>query len=166
MGSSASQNPEALYDQRLFNQDRGIAGGLSQDDAYNVYDKPLFADKGSSIYRPTKRDDDELYGEDGGDGADPAPRTGKFRPDKGFAGAEGGASAAGGARVGGPVQFEREEDPFDLEGLVGEVRGRMGRKENALDSIGRRGHMSAAGGGAELQRETTRSKVNFKKGSN
>ena len=166
VGSSASQNPEALYDQRLFNQDRGIAGGLSQDDAYNVYDKPLFADKGSSIYRPTKRDDDELYGEDGGDGADPAPRTGKFRPDKGFAGAEGGASAAGGARVGGPVQFEREEDPFDLEGLVGEVRGRMGRKENALDSIGRRGHMSAAGGGAELQRETTRSKVNFKKGSN
>ena len=37
---------EAMYDQRLFNQDAGGAGaGMGGEDSYNIYDKPLFADR-------------------------------------------------------------------------------------------------------------------------
>merc|ERR1712176_51742 len=60
----ASMGGEALYDQRLFNQDQGIASGLATEDTYNIYDKPLFADKGNSIYRPKTSADDELYGQE------------------------------------------------------------------------------------------------------
>ena len=41
-----------MFDQRLFNQESGIAAPEAGDDSYNVYDKPLF--RGSSanqIYR-------------------------------------------------------------------------------------------------------------------
>ena len=35
-----------MYDQRLFNQDAGGAGaGMGGEDSYNIYDKPLFADR-------------------------------------------------------------------------------------------------------------------------
>jgi hypothetical protein len=34
-----------MYDQRLFNQDTGVATGLGGEDSYNIYDKPLFADR-------------------------------------------------------------------------------------------------------------------------
>ena len=35
-----------MYDQRLFNQDVGGAGaGMGGEDSYNIYDKPLFADR-------------------------------------------------------------------------------------------------------------------------
>ena len=53
---------EAMYDQRLFNQDAGMASGLATDDQYNTYDKPLFADRAAvGNYRPTSGagDDDE-----------------------------------------------------------------------------------------------------------
>jgi len=161
-------NGEALYDQRLFNQDRGMSSGLANDDTYNIYDKPLFADRGSTIYRPKQSNDDELYGQEE---MEAAIRTERFKADKGFAGAEGGAgaSARGGSRVGGPVQFEREkqekqeEDPFDLEGLIGDVRG--GRKKDTLSSIGKQGFMSAAGGGSSLSRSSGRRSVEFRKGS-
>lgn len=37
---------EAMYDQRLFNQDTGLGGpGMGAEDSYNIYDKPLFADR-------------------------------------------------------------------------------------------------------------------------
>jgi hypothetical protein len=45
---------EAMYDSRLFNQDTGGTGsGLASEDAYNMYDKPMWADRGSGLYRPT-----------------------------------------------------------------------------------------------------------------
>lgn len=40
---------EAMYDQRLFNQDAG-ASTLGGEDSYNIYDKPLFADR-SDIFK-------------------------------------------------------------------------------------------------------------------
>ena len=157
----ASAGGEALYDQRLFNQDQGMSSGLAADDAYNIYDKPLFADKGNSIYRPKASADDELYGQGG---EEEAIRTERFKADKGFSGAEGGEgrSARGGSRMGGPVQFEKEadeQDPFDLEGLIGDVRG--GRKP--LDKIGKQGHMSANAGGADFE-SSGRKSINFRKG--
>ena len=73
-----------------------------------MYDKPLFADKGSSLYRPKAATEDELAAGGG------AAEGRHFKPDKGFAGVDYGAATRGG---GGPVQFEKdqEEDPFGLE---------------------------------------------------
>ena len=86
----------------------GVASGLLAEDAYNMYDKPLFADKGSSLYRPKASTEDELAAGGG------AAEGRHFKPDRGFAGVDYGAATRGG---GGPVQFEKdqEEDPFGLE---------------------------------------------------
>eukprot|EP00192_Tetraselmis_astigmatica_P008664 CAMPEP_0117682022 /NCGR_PEP_ID=MMETSP0804-20121206/19369_1 /TAXON_ID=1074897 /ORGANISM="Tetraselmis astigmatica, Strain CCMP880" /LENGTH=626 /DNA_ID=CAMNT_0005491969 /DNA_START=9 /DNA_END=1889 /DNA_ORIENTATION=- len=124
---------ETMYDARLFNQEGGTASGLAADDQYNLYDKPLFADRGSSLYKAGRRDRDA--DEDGED-----VDTGRFKPDKGFKGAD--VSAGPRSK---PVEFERqEEDPFGLGVLMDDVRG---RKKGALDGIGSRGGMSAGGGG-------------------
>ncbi len=50
---------EAMYDQRLFNQEGGMGHGLATDDAYNLYDKPLFADRGTGLHRAKAAADDE-----------------------------------------------------------------------------------------------------------
>ena len=68
---------EAMYDQRLFNQEGGLASGLEADDAYNTYDKPLFADRGSNLYRAPARGDDEPGADD-----EAGVRTEKFKPDR------------------------------------------------------------------------------------
>ncbi|GIL60468.1 hypothetical protein Vafri_15027 [Volvox africanus] len=147
---------EVQYDQRLFNQDAGMQSGFGPDDSYNMYDKPLFADRGSHLFKASRATaDDEDMGP-----SDVGPRTDRFRPDKGFEGAEpaAGAAARGG---GGRLEFERqaaaaeEADPFGLDQFLSEVKGggreRGGRKGNALDAIGQRGGMSAAGGGASFE---------------
>jgi len=105
---------EALYDSRLFNQSSGMDSGFGADDDYNTYSKPLF-DRGeaSSIYRP-KRDDADIYGDVDTQMAKLSD-TSKFKPDKGFKGADGGR--AGGARD-APVQFEKDADPFGLDDLL------------------------------------------------
>lgn len=59
---------EAMYDQRLFNQEGGMGHGLTSDDAYNLYDKQLFADRAATgLHRAKAAADDE----DGG--PPPAP---------------------------------------------------------------------------------------------
>jgi SNW domain-containing protein 1 len=40
------------YDQRLFDQEQGLSSGFHGDDAYDLYDKPLFHEKGNGIYKP------------------------------------------------------------------------------------------------------------------
>lgn len=68
---------EVMYDQRLFNQEAGMDSGLAADDAYNIYDSRLFADRGSNLYRHRQdRDDDQYGGRAGEEGAR------KFKPDK------------------------------------------------------------------------------------
>ena len=63
---------EAMYDQRLFNQDTGTAAGFGAEDTYNTYDKPLFADRGAvARHRPTGAGEDE---------EEDAERS--FKPDK------------------------------------------------------------------------------------
>lgn len=72
--------------------------------------------------------------------------TQRFRPDKGFAGAD--YARGQGTGEGGAVQFEREgdeADPFGLDAFLSDVRG--GKKKGALDDIGKRGGMGAGGGG-------------------
>jgi hypothetical protein len=53
---------EAMYDQRLFNQEGGMGHGLVSDDAYNLYDKPMFADRGTGLHRAKAAADDEEGG--------------------------------------------------------------------------------------------------------
>lgn len=103
---------ESLYDSRLFNQSSGMDAGFGPEDEYNTYSRPLFdRGEGGSIYRP-KKSDSEIYG-DADEQMKKLTDTSRFRPDKGFKGAEGGSSA--GPRD-APVQFERmrdESDPYD-----------------------------------------------------
>ena len=66
MPSASSSKGELQFDQRLFNQNKGMDSGFGDDDAYNVYDKPWRQDKdiGNSIYRPSKNVDKDVYGDD------------------------------------------------------------------------------------------------------
>ena len=91
------------FDSRLFNQSEGMSSGFGKDDDYNVYSKPLF-DRGAaaSVYRP-KRDDAEAYGDADAQFKE-LSNTSKFKPDKGFRGADSSESNSG---RDGPVQFER-----------------------------------------------------------
>jgi len=51
-----------MYDQRLFNRSEGLSSGFGSEDSYNIYDKPLFAERSSNtIYRPKKTVSDENY---------------------------------------------------------------------------------------------------------
>lgn len=94
---------ESMFDSRLFNQSSGMDSGFGNDDEYNAFSKPLF-DRGeaSTIYRPKKNDSD-VYGDAEAQLAKLSD-TSRFKPDKGFKGAEGGVGAGG---RDAPVQFER-----------------------------------------------------------
>ena len=137
---------EAMYDQRLFNQDGGLGSGYNQEDAYNLYDKALFADRGSNLYNPKGAADGEAYG--GGAAEDDKNfSTARFRPDKGFSGADGKGNApvASAGPRSQPVEFEMDgDDPFGLDKFMTEVK----TGKSAVDKIGSRGTMHAAGGGS------------------
>lgn len=150
---------EALYDTRLFNQDKGMSAGFGDMDAYNLYDKPLFADRGSGLYRPKATQDDEMYG----DRAKGQIRVDRFKADNPFQGTEEPTAAAGGRDA--PVEFEA--DPFGLDQFVTTVKG--GSRKKPLDDIGKRGGMKASAGGSsydELSRghHTSRSRMQFESG--
>lgn len=114
--ASAPPSQEAMFDQRLFNQSKGLDSGFAgDDDGYNVYDK-AWRREGSTanaIYRPSKNVDRDVYGDD----LEKLVQTSRFQPDKGFAGADRGQ------RRDGPVQFEKEEeDPFGLDKFLTEAK--------------------------------------------
>lgn len=113
-----TQNKEAMYDSRLFNQSSGFAAGFNEDQAY---DKPLFAERDAlnSIYRPQVGDDDE----DGGETLDRIQKEKRFdtlgrAPKEGFKGTETTEQRSG------PVQFERDrgDDPFGVEAMISEAK--------------------------------------------
>lgn len=88
-------------DSRLYNTSEGMDSGFGREDDYTAYTKPLFdRAQAASIYRPTRGevDADEQYEQL------KAGATSKFRPHKGFNGAEGGMAAE--PRT-APVQFEK-----------------------------------------------------------
>lgn len=139
----AGRGGEVMYDQRLFNQEKGMESGFVTDDQYNVYDRGLFTAQPtlSTLYRPKKDVDTEIYG-----GADEHMekilKTDRFKPDKGFT----GTSEKNGPRD-RPVEFEKdaeEADPFGLDMFLTEVR--KGKK--AIEKVGSGGTMAAAGGGS------------------
>ncbi|XP_001354931.1 puff-specific protein Bx42 [Drosophila persimilis] len=108
--AKSAGNGETLFDQRLFNTTKGMDSGYGDDEAYNVYDKPWRDANtlGNHIYRPSKQADSDNYGGD----LDAIVNTKRFVPDKQFSGAS--RETAGAVRS-GPVEFEKEEDPFGLD---------------------------------------------------
>ncbi|MCI20432.1 SNW/SKI-interacting protein-like, partial [Trifolium medium] len=158
--ASTKQGTEVMYDERLFNQDKGMSSGFATDDQYNVYDKGLFTAQPtlSTLYRPKKDVDNETYG-----GADEQlekiMKTDRFKPDKGFTGAS--ERAAPRDR---PVEFENEEaDPFGLDQFLTEVK--KGKK--ALDNVGGGGTMRASAGSSMRDSSdggSGRTRIGFERG--
>ncbi|XP_074631241.1 SNW domain-containing protein 1-like [Acropora palmata] len=125
--ASAPASQEALYDQRLFNQSKGLDSGFGgDDDIYNVYDK-AWRREGSTanaMYRPSKNVDRDVYGDD----VEKLVQTNRFQPDREFAGTDRTQ------RRDGPVQFEKEEeDPFGLDKFLTEAK----KGKRALDEPSR-----------------------------
>ena len=142
MASTGASKGEVMYDQRLFNQEKGMDSGFATDDQYNVYDKAMFTAQPtlSTLYRPKKDADSEMYG-----GTDEQlekiRKTDRFKPDRAFAGTS--EKTSGGRDR--PVEFEKdaeEADPFGLDQFLTEVK--KGKK--AMDKVGGGGTMRASGG--------------------
>jgi len=116
MPNARSNNGETQYDQRLFNQNKGMDSGFGDDESYTVYDRPWRTNQtvGQSIYRPSRNADKDIYGED----LDKLIKTNRFVPDKEFSGTDRTS------RREGPVQFERQEedDPFGLDKFLTEAK--------------------------------------------
>ncbi|WMV53999.1 hypothetical protein MTR67_047384 [Solanum verrucosum] len=105
-----------MYDQRLFNQDKGMDSGFADDDAYNLYDKALFTAQ-STLYRPKKDVDSDTYGEQ------QQEKITHSKPDNAFA----GTSERTGPRD-RPVEFEA--DPFGLDQFWTGVKNNMANNGN------------------------------------
>lgn len=135
MPAKSAATGEGLFDQRLFNQSRGMDSGFNDDDAYNVYSEPWRKEGniGSNIYRPSKNIDKEMYG---GEDLDELRKTNRFVPDKEFSGTDRSAPA-GGSRS-GPVQFEKdEEDPFGLDQFLDTAKRASNKRSNDDERRGR-----------------------------
>ena len=163
MASTGAGRGEVIYDQRLFNQDKGMDSGFANDDQYNIYDKGLFTAQPtlSTLYRPKKDTDSEMYGGDADEQLDKIMKTDRFKPDRAFAGT---AEKAGPRDR--PVEFEKdaeEADPFGLDQFLTEVK--KGKK--AMDKVGTGGTMRATAG--SMMRDgndggSGRSRIGFERG--
>ncbi|KAF7251519.1 SNW domain-containing protein 1 [Varanus komodoensis] len=113
---------EVQYDQRLFNQSKGMDSGFAggEDEIYNVYDQPWRSgkDMAQNIYRPSKNVDKDMYGDDL---EARIKTTNRFVPDKEFSGSDRRQRGRE-----GPVQFE--EDPFGLDKFLEEAKQHGGSK--------------------------------------
>ncbi|NWV36931.1 SNW1 protein, partial [Grantiella picta] len=114
---------EIQYDQRLFNQSKGMDSGFAggEDEIYNVYDQPWRSgkDMAQNIYRPSKNVDKDMYGDD----LEARIKTNRFVPDKEFSNSDRNSRGRG---RDGPVQFE--EDPFGLDKFLEEAKQHGGSK--------------------------------------
>lgn len=115
---------ELQFDQRLFNQSKGVSSGFGEDDDYNVYDKPWKSAQATSIYRPSKKNDSELYGDE----LEELSKN-RFVPDREFSGTDRTTKRDG------PVQFEKQDDddPFGLDKFLTEVKKASKRPETSTN---------------------------------
>ena len=101
---------ETLYDTRLFNKSEGVHSGFHDEDAYDVYDKPLFSQSaGDAIYRPQKSKTE--YSEER---VREMIETSRFTASKKFKGSEKSDRT-------GPVEFEKA-DPFGLDQFLDKAK--------------------------------------------
>ncbi|KAJ4704216.1 SNW/SKI-interacting protein-like [Melia azedarach] len=160
--TGAARGGEVMYDQRLFNQEKGMDSGFATDDQYNVYDKGLFTAQPtlSTLYRPKKDGDADMYGGNADEQLDKIMKTDRFKPDKGFV----GSSERSGPRD-RPVEFEKEAeeaDPFGLDQFLTEVKG--GKK--TMEKVGSGGTMRASAG-SSLRDDyggSSRTRIGFERG--
>ncbi|OMO58279.1 hypothetical protein COLO4_34758 [Corchorus olitorius] len=116
LGMAYTGGKVMMYDQRLFNQEKGMDSGFAIHDQYNIYDKGLFIAQPtlSTLYRPKKDMDSAMYGSAEGQLDHRLMKTDRFKPDK-----------ASGPRD-RPVEFEKEAeeeaDPFGLDQFLTEVK--------------------------------------------
>lgn len=126
LGMTTKTSEELQYDQRLFNQTAGMDSGFAEEDAYNIYDKPLMKGTSSSMLHRPKGGDDEQYGEEKAqEDYDKLSKTNRFQPDKGFSGAGDGDGGGGKRKRDVPVEFEKEQkeaDPFGLDQFLSEAK--------------------------------------------
>ncbi|GLU09921.1 hypothetical protein SLE2022_267560 [Rubroshorea leprosula] len=160
--TGAARGGEVMYDQRLFNQEKGMDSGFATDDQYNIYDKGLFTAQPtlSTLYKPKKDVDSDMYG-----GADEQlekiMKTDRFKPDKSFS----GTSERAGPRD-RPVEFEKEAeeaDPFGLDQFLTEVK--KGKK--AMEKVGGGGTMKASAGSSMrdgYEGGSGRTRIGFERG--
>jgi len=148
LGQQVARSADSSFDQRLFNQTEGMDSGFGDDDNYNVYSKALFDRGVAGVYRPKPVEADAIS--DAGLKDMLEKSTARFKPDRGFEGAEEGTRAAPRDK---PVAFEREEaDPFGIGQMLSAVK-KGGRQ--TLDKIGTQGHMSASAGSGQGQTRDT-----------
>lgn len=105
--------------------------------AYSTYDKPLFNQSSTSIYRYRgENHESEVLGSTNAEDLENAIRQDKFGTRKGFQGAEGGASSSG------PVEFEREtlgkpkntdKDVFGLDTFLNKAKKGKRTREDEDD---------------------------------
>ncbi|XP_059045911.1 puff-specific protein Bx42 [Achroia grisella] len=139
--AKTNQSGEGMFDQRLFNNSKGMDSGYGDDEAYTVYDKPWRNQDsvGAHIYRPTRHVDKDNYGGD----IDSIVNQRRFVADKEFAGTSSTNTRSG------PVQFEKDApsrddapparnqpdadfDPFGLDRFLTEAKraDKSGRKRD------------------------------------
>ncbi|KAF7490601.1 SNW domain-containing protein 1 [Sarcoptes scabiei] len=120
MANPSMSSNEVQFDQRLFNQTKGVGSGFGDDEDYNVYDKPWRTAQTANIYRPSKKNDNDIYGDD----LEQLSKN-RFVPDKQFSGIDASVKRDG------PVQFEKQDDddPFGLDKFLTEVKKASKRPE-------------------------------------
>lgn len=103
------------YDERLFNQSSGIDSGFANEDDYDLYSKPLFAEKNEGLFKPhidseynedNEKNSEELYNK--------LKNSSKFVPDKSFSGTNNDDNNNA-SRRNRPVEFEYDVKHDDKE---------------------------------------------------
>eukprot|EP00002_Diphylleia_rotans_P039411 TRINITY_DN912_c0_g1_i1.p1 TRINITY_DN912_c0_g1~~TRINITY_DN912_c0_g1_i1.p1 ORF type:complete len:569 (+),score=147.50 TRINITY_DN912_c0_g1_i1:93-1799(+) len=156
---------ENMYDQRLFNQSAGMDSGFGAEDNYNIYDKPLFSgSSANTLYRPKKAefDDDE---EETDKGSSLLSDTGKFKPDRGFSGADAGGSKGGRSK---PIEFEKNteevDDPFFLGQYMQDVKkGKESSERSRTFGTMHAAAGSGSGAGSHDDSSSRRGRVEFER---
>ncbi|TIB65951.1 hypothetical protein E3P78_00292 [Wallemia ichthyophaga] len=128
-----SMSKEAMFDSRLYNKE-SLNPSFGDDEAYNLYDKPLFhgSSAAAAIYKHRNQDgDDEIVGggtEDGVNKALDNDRFGLGATTKGFEGADLQQPREG------PVEFEKDVDPFGVDQFLNEaIQGNNESSKRGLD---------------------------------
>ncbi|XP_074285888.1 SNW/SKI-interacting protein A-like isoform X2 [Silene latifolia] len=158
MASVGDGRGEVMYDQRLFNQEKGMDSGFATDDQYNVYDKSLFTAQAtlSTLYQPKKDVDSDVYGA-ADKQLEKIKNTERFKPNKAFTGTSERAATRG-----RPLEFEQEEEApaveTDLFGLD-RIQAEMTKGLQAMDGVG--GGSSREG----YDGSSSRSRIKFERGS-
>lgn len=115
-----SNATEVQFDQRLFNQSKGLQSGFGDDDDFNVYDKAWKTNNNLSgnLYKFTRKDDEAE------EDLDALTKSTKFVPEKSFAGADKGTKRSG------PVEFEKHstDDPFGLDKFLETAKQHSNKK--------------------------------------